>query len=96
VFILLAIARCWPSQENLTFSNDGQADELRAREMALGIMRGMDYEEKETILEIGENTLFYSDGLVEAHDPQREMFSSPRLWGMWRNTVRNDPWEICS
>ena len=23
--------------------------------------------------------LFYSDGLVEAHDPQREMFGFPRL-----------------
>jgi serine phosphatase RsbU (regulator of sigma subunit) len=68
-----------PSQENLTFSNDGQADELRARGMPLGLMRGMDYEEKETTLEIGENTLFYSDGLVEAHDPHGEMFGSPRL-----------------
>jgi serine phosphatase RsbU (regulator of sigma subunit) len=25
--------------------------------------------------------LFYSDGLVEAHDPQREMFGFPRLQG---------------
>jgi serine phosphatase RsbU (regulator of sigma subunit) len=55
--------------------HDGQADELRARGMPLG----MDYEEKKTILEIGENTLFYSDGLVEAHDPKGKMFGSPRL-----------------
>ena len=47
--------------------------------MPLGIMRGMDYEEKETVLEAGESALFYSDGLVEAHDPQREMFGFPRL-----------------
>jgi serine phosphatase RsbU (regulator of sigma subunit)/predicted ester cyclase len=59
--------------------HDGQADELRARGMPLGIMRGMDYEEKETVLEAGESALFYSDGLVEAHDPQREMFGFPRL-----------------
>jgi serine phosphatase RsbU (regulator of sigma subunit)/predicted ester cyclase len=59
--------------------HDGQADELRARGMPLGIMRRMDYEEKETMLEAGESTLFYSDGLVEAHDPQREMFGFPRL-----------------
>ena len=26
--------------------------------------------------------LFYSDGLVEAHDPQREMFGFPRLQGL--------------
>jgi serine phosphatase RsbU (regulator of sigma subunit) len=39
----------------------------------------MGYEEKETILEAGEAALFYSDGLVEAHDPKGEMFGFPRL-----------------
>jgi serine phosphatase RsbU (regulator of sigma subunit) len=39
----------------------------------------MGYEEKQTILEAGEATLFYSDGLVEAHDPKGEMFGFPRL-----------------
>jgi serine phosphatase RsbU (regulator of sigma subunit) len=39
----------------------------------------MSYEEKETILEAGEAALFYSDGLVEAHDPKGEMFGFPRL-----------------
>src|SRR3712207_3526104 len=47
----------------------GEAEELRARGMPLGLMPGMSYEEKETILESGEAALFYSDGLVEAHDP---------------------------
>ena len=28
---------------------------------------------------MGESALFYSDGLVEAHDPQGEMFGFPRL-----------------
>jgi serine phosphatase RsbU (regulator of sigma subunit) len=32
------------------------------------------------MLETGDSVLFYSDGLVEAHDPQRrEMFGFPRL-----------------
>jgi serine phosphatase RsbU (regulator of sigma subunit)/predicted ester cyclase len=59
--------------------HDGQADELRARGMPLGLMPRMDYEEKETTLETGDSTLFYSDGLVEAHDPKGEMFGFPRL-----------------
>jgi serine phosphatase RsbU (regulator of sigma subunit) len=42
-------------------------------------MPGMSYEQKETILHTGEAALFYSDGLVEAHDPQGEMFGFPRL-----------------
>jgi serine phosphatase RsbU (regulator of sigma subunit) len=53
--------------------------ELRARGMPLGLMPGMSYEEKEVALKAGESVLFYSDGLVEAHDPEREMFGFPRL-----------------
>jgi predicted ester cyclase len=60
----------------------GECEELRARGMPLGIMPGMSYEEKETILNSGEAALFYSDGLVEAHDPRGEMFGFPRLRGL--------------
>jgi serine phosphatase RsbU (regulator of sigma subunit) len=59
--------------------NVGEAEELRARGMPLGLMPGMGYEENEMVLEGGEEVLFYSDGLVEAHDPQGEMFGFPRL-----------------
>jgi serine phosphatase RsbU (regulator of sigma subunit)/predicted ester cyclase len=58
---------------------DGEAEELGARGMPLGLMPGMDYEEKEITLLTGEAALFYSDGLVEAHDPHGEMFGFPRL-----------------
>jgi serine phosphatase RsbU (regulator of sigma subunit) len=57
----------------------GDAEELRARGMPLGLMPGMSYEEKEITLQRGESVLFYSDGLVEAHDPKGEMFGFPRL-----------------
>jgi serine phosphatase RsbU (regulator of sigma subunit) len=57
----------------------GDAEELRARGMPLGLMPGMNYEQKEIVLEEGEAALFYSDGLVEAHDPKGEMFGFPRL-----------------
>ena len=59
--------------------HNGQAEELRARGMPLGLMPGIAYEEKEASLETGDSTLFYSDGLVEAHNLQREMFGFPRL-----------------
>jgi hypothetical protein len=59
--------------------HNGEAEELRARGMPLGLMPGMGYEEKETMLQAGESVLFYSDGLVEAHDPDGEMFGFPRL-----------------
>jgi serine phosphatase RsbU (regulator of sigma subunit)/predicted ester cyclase len=60
----------------------GDCEELRATGMPLGLMPGMSYEEKETILEAGEAALLYSDGLVEAHDPQGKMLDFPRLKGL--------------
>jgi serine phosphatase RsbU (regulator of sigma subunit) len=47
--------------------------------MTLGLLPGMEYEEKEIELDAGEGVLFYTDGLVEAHDPKGEMFGFPRL-----------------
>ena len=57
----------------------GDAGELMARGMPLGLMPGMGYEEKEVVLEADDRVLFYSDGLVEAHNPEGEMFGFPRL-----------------
>jgi predicted ester cyclase len=57
----------------------GNCEELRARGMPLGLMPGMDYEQKEIVLDGGEAALLYSDGLVEAHDPKGDMFGFPRL-----------------
>jgi serine phosphatase RsbU (regulator of sigma subunit) len=57
----------------------GDAKELRARGMPLGLMPGMSYEEKDIVLEPRDNVLLYSDGLVEAHDPKGEMVGFPRL-----------------
>ena len=58
-------------------SQGGEAEELKARGMPLDLMPSMSYEE--SVLNVGEAALFYSDGLVEAHDPQRKMFGFPRL-----------------
>ena len=69
--------------------HDGRADEMIARGMPLGLMPGASYEEKEVVLEIGDSALFYSDGIVEAHNPHREMFGFPRL----RRLVAEHPEE---
>jgi serine phosphatase RsbU (regulator of sigma subunit) len=57
----------------------GECEELRARGMPLGLMPRMSYEQKEIKLDAGEDAFFYSDGLVEAHDPEGETFGFPRL-----------------
>jgi serine phosphatase RsbU (regulator of sigma subunit)/anti-sigma regulatory factor (Ser/Thr protein kinase) len=53
--------------------------ELRATGMPLGLMPDIRYEETEGVIAPGSNVLLYSDGLVEAHDPNREMYGFPRL-----------------
>jgi serine phosphatase RsbU (regulator of sigma subunit)/anti-sigma regulatory factor (Ser/Thr protein kinase) len=57
----------------------GQAQELNARGMPLGLIPGMKYEEQKGSLDPGESVMLYSDGLVEAHNSMGEMFESPRL-----------------
>jgi serine phosphatase RsbU (regulator of sigma subunit)/ketosteroid isomerase-like protein len=57
----------------------GDAEELRARGMPLGLMPGMGYEEGEISVRVEDGVLFYTDGLVEAHSPKGEMFGFPRL-----------------
>ena len=89
MFITCLYAILDPESGGLVYANAGhdlpylhrnsEAEELRARGMPLGLMPGMDYEEKEVTLEAGDSALFYSDGLVEAHNPKGEMFGFPRL-----------------
>lgn len=55
------------------------AVELRATGIPLGLFPELEYEEKEIHLDSGDSLLMYSDGLVEAHDPERVMFGFPRL-----------------
>jgi anti-sigma regulatory factor (Ser/Thr protein kinase) len=42
-------------------------------------MPGMSYEEKEATLAPGDSVLLHSDGVLEAHDDERDMFGAPRL-----------------
>jgi predicted ester cyclase len=89
MFVTCFYAILDPNSGSLSYANaghdlpylhrNGEAEELRARGMPLGLMPGMSYEEGEDSLGEGGCVLFYSDGLVEAHNPQGEMFSFPRL-----------------
>ncbi len=60
------------------YNKDG-VSELRVTGMPLGLMPGSLYEEHEINIASGDSLLFYTDGLVEAHNPGREMFGFPRL-----------------
>jgi serine phosphatase RsbU (regulator of sigma subunit) len=60
-------------------SGEEAAEELRATGMPLGLMPAMGYEENETVLKAADVALFYTDGLVEAHNRKGEMFGLPKL-----------------
>jgi predicted ester cyclase len=90
MFVTCFYAILDPKSGGLTYANAGHdlpylrrrvgdCEELRARGMPLGLMPGMGYEEKAVVLDAGEAAFFYTDGLVEAHAPDDEMFGFPRL-----------------
>ena len=78
-----------PRSGHLAYANAGhslpcwrhgnRSNELRATGMPLGLIPGMGYEEEEVVLFPGDSILLYTDGLIEAHNPEREMFGMPRL-----------------
>jgi serine phosphatase RsbU (regulator of sigma subunit) len=89
MFVTCFYALLDPGSGRLRYANAGheppyrqqqsEVSELWATGMPLGLLPGSCYEEQEATLAPGESLLFYSDGLVEAHSPGREMFGFPRL-----------------
>ncbi len=84
VFVTCFYAMLDPGSGRLRYANAGhdlpylrherKVVELHATGMPLGLMPGIQYEEKELTLADSDTLFFYSDGLVEAHNPQRAMF----------------------
>ncbi len=89
MFVTCFYALLNPETGRLTYANAGHdlpflrrgndTEQLVARGLPLGLMSGVEYEEGQNLLREGDGILFYSDGLVEAHNQHREMFGSPRL-----------------
>ncbi|HKF37263.1 MAG TPA: SpoIIE family protein phosphatase [Ktedonobacteraceae bacterium] len=89
MFVTCLYAILDPASGQLLYANAGHdlpywrhssgVSELRATGMPLGLMPEMSYEEKQVMLTPGDFVLFYSDGLVEAHNPHYDMFGFPRL-----------------
>lgn len=100
MFVTCLYAILEPSTGRLIYANAGHdlpyrrsgngATELRATGMPLGLLSGMEYEEREITLEMGDSVVFYSDGLVEAHDAQRGMFGFPRLRSLMATYPQGD------
>jgi serine phosphatase RsbU (regulator of sigma subunit) len=95
MFVTCFFAILEPTSGYMRFANAGHdlpyrrckegVAELRATGMPLGMMPGSLYEEHEVTIASGESLLLYTDGLVEAHNPHREMFGFPRLKTLLEN-----------
>lgn len=101
MFVTCLYAILDPASGHLRYANAGHdlpyrlnkngVSKLHATGLPLGLMPGMQYEEKETIIAPGESILFYSDGLVEAHNAERDMFGFPRLMAQLEAYTENIP-----
>jgi anti-sigma regulatory factor (Ser/Thr protein kinase) len=67
--------------------------ELRATGMPLGLMPGMDYEERTYLLNDGDVMVLTSDGITEAHNPAGEMYGFSRLMG--RVAQKTKDGDVC-
>ncbi|MFQ5968365.1 MAG: SpoIIE family protein phosphatase, partial [Acidimicrobiia bacterium] len=71
-------------------AHDGQADEVRATGMPLGLLPESEYDAAEINVQPGDVVVLSSDGLVEAHGSGREMFGFPRMVSEIENTPRGE------
>jgi serine phosphatase RsbU (regulator of sigma subunit) len=94
MFVTCLYAILEPGSGRITFANAGQClpfqlsqgevIELRATGMPLGLLPDMDYEQTEACIAPGDRFFLYSDGLLEAHSPQRELFGLRRLKSLFK------------
>jgi serine phosphatase RsbU (regulator of sigma subunit)/anti-sigma regulatory factor (Ser/Thr protein kinase) len=96
MFVTCLYAVLDPATGHLVFANAGHnlpcihtADgviEPRATGMPLGLMPDLTYEEQEVTIGPDSTMLLYSDGVVEAHGPDGDLYGFPRLRGLMART----------
>ncbi|HVN53126.1 MAG TPA: SpoIIE family protein phosphatase [Anaerolineaceae bacterium] len=101
MFVTCLYAILDPSSGRFQFANAGHnlpslcdwrgVSELQATGMPLGLLEDMEYRQEEVTLTPGARLVLYSDGLVEAHNPQGAMFGFPRLHAELECLSENQP-----
>jgi serine phosphatase RsbU (regulator of sigma subunit) len=91
MFVTCLYGNLDPASGILHFANAGHnlpvkitpdgVQELRATGMPLGLLPAMTYPENEARFEPGDGLLLYTDGMIEAHNAEREMFGLERFYG---------------
>lgn len=89
MFVTVWAALYDPKTKIMTYCNQGHAPALLIREgkvqeltthgIALGAHKMIETQTKEIQLEPGDLLFLYTDGIIEAHDPDQQLFGSKRL-----------------
>ncbi len=90
-FVAMSYALVDRAAQRLYLSNAGQLTPLIrhadgtleylevSAALPLGMRRDLEVHQSESVLRIGDTVLFYTDGIVEAHDQTRQLFGFERL-----------------
>lgn len=106
LFVTCFYAQLATASGELTYANGGHnypllyrvttgaIEQLRAQGVVLGIIPQLRFEQRSLVLQPGEVVLFYTDGVTEAMDPQRELFGEERLIEVLRQHNQQSPQKI--
>jgi len=101
-FATIVLVKYWPSNGRMQITLGGHLEPLwigknciidfpPLKGIPLGITPDCRYEKKEIVLSPGESFLFFSDGVVEAENENKELFSNSRLVDYIMNS-KGPPW----
>ena len=100
MFVTCFYAIIDPQEGKMVFANAGhnlpflltnrEVSEVKAAGMPLGLMPDMEYDVHEMVIDAGDEMIIFSDGLVEAHNAEREMFGSQRLMKLFADYSGQD------
>jgi sigma-B regulation protein RsbU (phosphoserine phosphatase) len=103
-FVTLSYVLWEPKTRAMRFANagmplpvlvrHGRSKVVRAEGVPLGLLEHIEYQETPLTLEKGDLLAFFSDGLVEAADPNHEEFGARRLESILREHAAKPIGEI--
>jgi serine phosphatase RsbU (regulator of sigma subunit) len=106
-FVALSYASVAAGARHMALANAGQLAPLRRRAdgtveyleapgptLPLGIRGDIEYQALDVPLAPGDTLVFFTDGIVEAHNPARELFGFERLEALLRDNGAQPPAEL--
>ena len=101
-FATIVLGRYWPASGKMQLALGGHLQPLwigpnglgnlpQLKGISMGVTPDVQYEKKEVSLSPGEAVLFFSDGVIEAENENKELFGNQRLIDYIKN-AKGPPW----